>query len=372
MSFVPPQKSPGKPRVLVAPLDWGLGHATRCIPVIYELISQGAEPWLAGDGALVILLKKEFPDLPILPLRGYAVRYRKSGLGLAGSIMLQIPSILRTISYENEWLKKNVAEYHIDAVISDNRYGLYHETIPTVFITHQLRIMSPFGKWMTNQLQKINYSYINRFGECWIPDQPTENNFAGALSHPGKLPSVPSKYTGILSRFNLQKQEEKKEHVFISISGPEPHRTLFENKILEELNSFKGTVVIVRGLPEETSQPNSSGNIRIYNHLPTEEYAREISKAEWVIARSGYSTVMDLMKLQKKSVLVPTPGQTEQEYLGAWLEKNHLAASLSQKTFSLQTALEKAMAFKYSTLNVSGNLSEVVSDFLNRLKKRLS
>ena len=147
MSFDPAVKNAGVPRILVAPLDWGLGHATRCIPVIYELISQGAEVWIAGEGAPVVLLKNEFPNLHFLPLRGYRIRYANSRIGLLWTIIRQVPSILKSIKKENTWLRKVVEDYRFDAVISDNRYGLYHPSVPSVFITHQLQIKSPFGKF---------------------------------------------------------------------------------------------------------------------------------------------------------------------------------------------------------------------------------
>ena len=158
--------------------------------------------WLAGEGAQEKILREEFPSLPFLPLKGYRIKYGKSGL--TGKILLQVPSILRAIKEENKWLKEQVTKYGFEAVISDNRYGLYHKDIFSVFITHQLYIKSSLGKWTERILQKWNYKFINRFNECWVPDEERENNLAGELSHPVTLPMIPTKYIGPLSRFVRQ------------------------------------------------------------------------------------------------------------------------------------------------------------------------
>lgn len=357
------------PRVLVAPLDWGLGHATRCIPVIYELEKQGAEVWLAGDGPMVVLLKKEFPHLSLLHLSGYKIKYRRTATGLLWSMLLQAPSILRSIRAEHAWLEQAVSEYKFAAVISDNRFGLYHRSVPTVFITHQLRINTPFGNWFTGILQKKNYSYINRFSYCWVPDTASGTSLAGDLSHPAWLPSIPVNYTGILSRLKVLDQPVLKNHLFISISGPEPQRSILENKILNDIAHYRGTAVIVRGLPGEARMVPSTNDICIFNHLPAEDYNREMAKAEWVICRGGYSTILDLARLQKKAVLIPTPGQTEQEYLGKWLQQNQVFPFLTQNEFSLQKALQKTSGFSYQFPQENNNLSALVSDLLHSVRK---
>lgn len=342
------EKQRSKPRILVAPLDWGLGHATRCIPVVYELLAQNADVWLAGEGQQEALLMQEFPNLPFLPLKGYRVKYSRSPAGFLTRMFFQIPRLLSVIKSENEWLRKAVNEHGFDAVISDNRFGLYHSAVHTVFITHQLNIKSPLGKWSERFLQRNNYHFINRFTECWIPDQKEVNSFAGSLSHPVKMPSVPVHYIGPLSRLKRTGVAEKKRHLFISLSGPEPQRTILENRIIKEIGHYNGTATIVRGLPGRMSIIPSTNDIRFYNHLPTDEYNKEMEQADHVIARSGYSTVMDLMKLGKRSILIPTPGQTEQEYLADYLMEQKKAYCISQKQFSLNEALQAASKFDYA------------------------
>lgn len=335
-------------KLLVAPLDWGLGHATRCVPVIRDLLNNNCEVWLAGEGAQEKLLREEFPSLPFLPLKGYRIKYGKSGL--TGKILLQVPSILRSIKEENKWLKKQVSNHGFDAVISDNRYGLYHEKIFSVFITHQLYIKSSLGKWSEKILQQWNYKLINKFNECWIPDEEGENNLAGELSHPGKLPSIPVKYIGPLSRFTSFSPLGDggiRGHLLIILSGPEPQRTILENNVIDQIVNYPATATIVRGLPGEKNIIPSTNTIHFYNHLSTEELNTESMKAEFIISRSGYSTIMDIACVQKKSILIPTPGQTEQEYLADHLRKKQFAFCIDQKGFSLLKNIEEARNFEY-------------------------
>ncbi len=343
-------------KLLVAPLDWGLGHATRCIPIIKELLMNRCEVWLAGEGHQEVLLRKEFPDLNFIPLKGYRVNYADSGM--VAKILWQVPKILTAIKEENKWLKEQVIKYGFDAVISDNRYGLYHENIHSVFITHQLGIKSPFGKWSEKFLQKWNYKFINRFSECWVPDllagqagEEGENNLAGELSHPKFFPSIPVKYIGALSRFSFTPtvggDRGIKDHLLIILSGPEPQRSLFENIIVEQVAHYNGTATVVRGLPLANDILPSTNTIHFFNHLTADMLNEEMAKAEFIISRCGYSTVMDIAAMKKKSILIPTPGQTEQEYLARHLLKKGFAFCVNQKEFSLKQSIEKAKAFQY-------------------------
>ncbi|HET9429706.1 MAG TPA: glycosyltransferase, partial [Chitinophagaceae bacterium] len=268
------------------------------------------------------------------------------------------------------WLKKVVQDHAIDAVVSDNRFGLYHKKIPCIFITHQLKVKSPLGKWSERLLQKRNYRYINRFKECWVPDTPDDDNLAGELSHPGKKPGIPLYYIGPLSRFQYSSIPEEKNHLLFLLSGPEPQRTLFENRVVAEIAHYNGTAVIVRGLPGENRVIPSTNMIRFYNHLPTDMLSNEIGIAEFIISRSGYSTVMDMSAMKKKCVFIPTPGQTEQEYLAEYLEKKQFACFLHQHTFSLAACLEQAAQFKYRIAPPMGEpiLKKVIERFCNAIR----
>ena len=200
-------KNLAKIRILLGPLDWGLGHATRCIPLIREFQKQNIEVIICGEGPVSILIKQEFPEIKILPLQGYHIKYNANKKGFILKMILQLPKIYLAARREHQFLKKIVPQYQINGIISDNRLGFYHKNCSSVFITHQLRIQSGW-KWIDALIQKINYYFINQFNECWIPDVAKENNFAGKLSHPQRLPKIPLKYLGLLSRF-------KKKCVFL-------------------------------------------------------------------------------------------------------------------------------------------------------------
>jgi UDP-N-acetylglucosamine transferase subunit ALG13 len=376
-----PYQNGRQARILVAPLDWGLGHATRCIPIIRELLTQGCVVWLAGEGAQKELLTAEFPELPFLDLPGYRIRYAKTAGGLVWKMIQQGPKMQKAIRFENRWLKKVVAEHGFDFIISDNRYGLYHNSVHSVFITHQLLIKSSVGKWIEKYLQKRNYNYINRFSECWVPDTASENNLAGELSHPDSKPNIPIRYVGLLSRFTKKESfnpstslgisTEKKNHLLIILSGPEPQRSILEEKIINEISHYNYTATIVRGLPGSAAVIPSTNMIKFYNHLSAEALNGEMCAAEYVISRSGYSTVMDIATLQKKNILIPTPGQTEQEYLGIYLQKKGMAVTISQHDFTIEKALVIASAYPYQISAIANEqlLTKTIQQLLYQSEK---
>lgn len=337
-------------RVLVAPLDWGLGHATRCIPVIRGLIDAGCEVLVASEGAQRELLQQEFPAIRHLDLKGYRVRYSRYPVLLPLNLLVQIPRLLCRIGHEQKWLQRIIETENIQLVISDNRYGLYTSICPCIFITHQLRIRAPF-RWLENLLQKINYRYINRYTACWVPDMAGEVGLAGELSHPQRLPAVPVHYIGLPTRFRRATAEKKYDHCVL-VSGPEPQRTLFEKKVLAGLQQLPGRTLLVRGKPGSNEQLAAPEGVDIVNHLSTTDLQQALQQSELVIARSGYTTVMELMTLQKKAILVPTPGQTEQEYLATYLADKNLALSVKQSTLDLSLAIKARKNFPYQTLPV--------------------
>lgn len=335
-----------KKRILLAPLDWGLGHATRCIPLVRELLNHGADVVIAAEGPVLQLLQQEFPQLEFVPLRGYRIRYSKTKSGLIPAILFQLPGLLRSISREKKWLKKNAALLHIDAVISDNRYGLHHKTLPCIFVTHQLSIQTG-NTFFDRIVQRTNYRFINRFQQCWIPDAEGADNLAGQLSHPSKLPQIPVEYLGPLSR--LEKITAPVNYdLCVLVSGPEPQRSVFEDMMMKELEHFPGRCLFIRGLPgnkNTLTSPNKNTDIR--NHLTAQELSQAMASADMVICRSGYTTVMDLAALGKKAILVPTPGQTEQEYLARSLQQKGMFFSIAQKDFSLVSVLDAVKRFPF-------------------------
>lgn len=349
----------------MCPLEWGLGHATRCIPIIKELIAQGAEVLIGAEGATAALLRSEFPTLQFLPLMGYRVSYSRKKYFLPLHLIFQIPKIVLTIVSETRWLKKMIRTHNINAVISDNRFGLYNRSVHTVYITHQLLIKTN-NKLTERQAQKIHYRYIKKYNECWIPDD-REKGLAGVLSHPSHLPEN-AQYIGALSRF-VKHDAEIKYDLLITISGPEPQRTMFENIILNDLRSYEGKVLFVRGLPGGgDTQPESAEHHSIVNHLSAIEMNKAMESSGLVISRSGYTTIMDLVKLGKKAVLVPTPGQTEQEYLADHLMSMGWFYCVDQKNFSLLRVLHQASSFPFNIPSVNMEQYKIsVSKLMNKL-----
>lgn len=306
----------------------------------------------------------------MLDLPGYRIAYAQSGWELALKIVAQIPKLIQAVKDEQAWLEKVVEAEQIDAVISDNRYGLHHPGVHSVFITHQLRIKAPVSL-AEELLQEINYRYITRFDECWVPDAEGAGSLAGLLSHPPVLPNVPLRYVGLLSRFEPRPEGKIGSHLLILLSGPEPQRSLLEKIILDELTGYTKPVTLVRGLPGETASLPVHGNVTVFAHLPAAGLEEKIATAGLVIARSGYSTVMDLAVLQKQSILVPTPGQTEQEYLGGYLMQKGFAFCVEQKKFKLKNALELAAAFAYRPFpSVQNHLPACVASLVQTLNAK--
>ena len=344
-------------RILIAPLDWGLGHTTRCISIIRFFLDNGFSVIVASNSEQKAILQKEFINVEHLYLKGYEIGYTKHKNLFPLKLIAQLPKISFRIYSEHRWLQKTVDDYKIDVVISDNRYGLFTTKVPCIFITHQLTIKAPFG-WLEQLLQIINYSYINRFTQCWVPDYAGEKNIAGVLSHPIKLPKTPVNYIGPLARFKKENKAVISYQCCIILSGPEPQRTLLEEIILQQLPALKGNFLLVRGKLNAPPLEISLLNVTVHNHLNGMELQEAINTSAFVITRSGYTSVMELLALQKKSILIPTPGQTEQEYLGKQLMHHHLAYCVDQDNFNLTDALTIAKEFKYhlpspenSTLN---------------------
>lgn len=344
-----------KPKVLIAPLDWGLGHVTRCIPIIKELLNQECIVVAAVSGVQKIILAREIPDLTFVELPGYDVKYGKNRATTVFQLISSIPKILIRINREKAWLRAWASRERPDLIISDNRYGLYAPGVVSIFITHQLLIRTPLAIG-DRLLQRVNYAFIRRFSLCWVPDVDGKNGLAGDLSHPARLPEIPLRYIGWLSRFGEGNGERNGAAVdgkggvglLILLSGPEPQRTLLEKKILEQVVDHSGQVVLVRGLPGKTEwqgemkSGQAGDGVTIYNHLPAAELEVLIRGAGHVICRSGFSTVMDLMRLGKRAILIPTPGQTEQEYLGKYLAQKGWAFCVEQERFFLPDALAAA------------------------------
>jgi predicted glycosyltransferase len=349
-------------RILLAPLDWGLGHATRCIPIVRSLQENGHEVVLAADGAAAVLLSIEFPGIKIKVLKGYGIRYSKNA-SLFGSMLQQLPGILKSIRYEQQWLRELLKKEQFHLIISDNRPGFYSKQVPSVYITHQLLINSGKGKWLNGLLQQLHSRYMKNFHAVWVPDLAGKENLAGELAHPAK-PLVQPVYLGLLSRMQATACETKFD-LMILLSGPEPQRTILEEKLIDQLSPLSKSVLLVRGLPQKDSSTlQLPSHITIHNHLPTASLQEAIYSSQLIICRSGYTTLMDLIRLKKKAVLIPTPGQPEQEYLAKYMQQQQLFPFIAQADVSMQQTINTAENFSYRNPFTDGDFGyykEVIS-----------
>jgi len=335
-----------KLRILMAPLDWGLGHATRCIPIVRYLQEKHCEVVLASSGAQASLLTKEFPGIGIRQLDGYGIRYNSSS-SLFGSMAMQLPGVFTSIKKEHRWLDELLKKESFDFIISDNRPGFWNKRTHCIYITHQLLIHSGKGKRLNRLLQQLHARYMKNFNSIWVPDLEGNKNLGGELSHPAK-PIIQPTYLGLLSRFEKDKTVDPVSDLLILLSGPEPQRTILEQKLYHQLQSYKGNVLFVRGLPEQQKESLPFyEHISIHAHLPAQALQEAMVSAQLIICRSGYTTLMDLIKLNKKAMLIPTPGQPEQEYLAAYMQEQQYFPYLKQDAFDVHTAIQNANAFTY-------------------------
>jgi hypothetical protein len=329
----------GTERVLICPLGWGLGHASRVIPIISHLIKRGCTVIFAGDESSLTLLNIRFPKNQSIYFPSISVRFSKKG-SFFSLFVIALKVIKRTIS-ENRELQKIINQHKIDLVISDNRYGLYSEEIPSVLITHQLHIVFPKPfHWFESIGEWYVLRYANRFTECWVPDNPEGFRLSGELSQPNRLPGK-IKFIGLLSRFYGHKPVEviTTWDLVAIVSGPPPHRDIFESELVDIANRLNLKTLIIQGLPLE-SNGQVKGMATLAPHLPDGEMANAILSAKFVICRSGYSTVMDLLALGRNALLIPTPGQTEQEYLAEYFAKNRIFKKCIQSDLDKLTFLE--------------------------------
>jgi uncharacterized protein (TIGR00661 family) len=326
--------------VLVAPLNWGLGHATRCIPIIKSLQIEGYTPILASDGVALELLKKEFPTLKAYELKDLNITYAKKGFWFNFKIFIQLLKFLKSTKKEQKFLKTIVEKEDLKGIIADNRLGLYHNTIPCAIISHQLNVLSGKTTWLTSGLHR---KYLKKYNECWVPDNKLEPTLSGRLGHLDKE-KFKIRYLGVLSRFKKVNLKVIYD-VLIILSGPEPQRTFLEEIILKEFKAYSGNAVLVRGKVEDVQKKEKIDNILVYNFLKAKALETLIQQSNVIVARSGYTTLMDLAKLDKKALFIPTPGQSEQEYLAKRLESKGIAPFCKQHRFGLNQ-LKRIESFK--------------------------
>jgi len=326
---------------LVAPLNWGIGHASRCVPIIDALLAEGHHVFLASDGDAKKFLESQYPDLSVRDLPSYQITYPKAGFMFLWHMIRLVPKILKAIKKENKVLANWIPELQLDVVISDNRYGMYSRKIKSIILTHQVRVIVPFFEaFVCSRVRQM----LSNFDDVWVPDNGGLINLSGKLGH-SEVKGITPKYTGILSRMGASLSEQKPKNfpfqagfVLAVLSGPEPMRSYFERDLVKQFSSLNRDVVMVGGkLENQVTVKN--GNIYSMGFANSAQLKWLMQHSHGIICRSGYSTLMDLVTLRKTAIIVPTPGQTEQEYLGMYLKQHPVFVVRSQKNLKVAEAL---------------------------------
>lgn len=352
--------------ILVAPLDWGLGHATRCIPIINCLLECKCKVSVAGSGSSLELLKQEFPHLVFHELPAHKITYSSNRFFLI-NLILQTPRLVNSIRQERKELQRIVRANKVDAIISDNRYGCHASGVYSVLLIHQLNIILPPSlAWGKQLVDFIHHHCIKKFDACWVPDFPG-SIFSGRLSESKK---INARFVGLLSRFTVRDDTRKNGLIVGLVSGPEPQREIFEKLLISEFKKLNSPSLIVRGLPNQVREEVNEQSVRLISHAPAIELEKILAGAEIVIARGGYSTIMDLHALGKKQVIfVPTPGQTEQEYLADEMKRRDIAFTQAQDQFNLIVALEESKKYTgfVATAYPTNLLNQAIKDLLFKI-----
>lgn len=352
-------------QILISPLDWGLGHASRCIPIIRLFLEAGHIVTLAGSGRSLLLLQKEFPSLVSIELNGFSPKFKYSDY-LAIQLIWKLPEFISKIIKENRELKKLIKRFKFDLIISDNRYGLWNKNVKSIIITHQVMIKAPaFLRFAEYPLYLVSKFLINQFAECWIPDHKEPPGLSGDLSHKYPLPAN-AIFIGPLSRFSspvfIKSQRKAIAGITTIISGTEPQRSDFENLILKQFAGLDIRTTIISGKPESMEKARDEGNITILPYATVEETRTLIEESSLIICRSGYSSIMDMEALGAKALLVPTPGQTEQQYLAVLHQKNNKALWRKQNELNLKNDIAEALKCNGFTKNAANQGLKVLLD----------
>lgn len=375
-------------KVLVAPLDWGLGHATRCAPVVQEFLDKGCEVELAVVKSNALILREMFPKVRQRLAPSYNIVYPKHGYNMGLWLLKNSVHLKAVMRAEHHYAEEMVRRHHYDVLISDNRFAFYSKNAFSVYMTHQRRIAFPRAFRMFEPVgEKWHASIMAHYNEIWVPDLPEAPGYAGSLSHIASTPR-PLRFVGPLSRFakfiggdHLQKKDPmdkaesnqdnvKKDLGFVAvISGVEPARTQFEARLRFVLAQTPGHHVMILGKPSLGQKSWKEGNITFYSHLPSAEFAQMIRRAEWVISRGGYTTVMDMAVLGAKCIFVPTPGQYEQVILARDLAAAGYVRSIDENALTAEklASTMRQMVERLPKPNGSALLQRAVNEILRNV-----
>lgn len=295
--------------ILVAPLNWGLGHTVRCIPLIEACLKEGKTVFIASDGLALTFLQKEFPKLTSFQLPPYGITYPFRSI--VGNLIYHSPGIIKAVLNEHKEVKKIVESENITAIISDNRWGAFHKNTLNIIMTHQMNLVHKYS-WMARAGTIIHRNLMRGFDKIWIPDHKGEKALAPDLSHTN---SAKATYLGPLMTLKAQ-NSAKETDLAVILSGPEPRRTVLENQLLNILSEFCHLkIIFVRGTDQNIHSLSVSDHIQVLNLATRDQIAHIIASSRILVARSGYTTVMDTWHSDIFRIWIPTEGQTEQEYL---------------------------------------------------------
>lgn len=326
---------PTKKTILIAPLNWGLGHATRCIPIIEALLENNFKPIIATDGIALALLKKEFPNVRTLELPSYQIEYAEKGKNLKWKLFKNSFKTIKAIKQEKKIIERWIDKYAIDGIISDNRLGVFSNKIPSIYLTHQLNVVTGNTTWFSS---KIHQYFIKKHLECWVPDVLGIPNLTGKLGHL-EMTNLNIKHIGPLSRLHKRKIQ-KKYDLMIILSGPEPQRGILEEILKTEILNYSGKTIFIKGIVEKNQTKEQIEKVTFYNFMNSSELEQAFNESEIILCRSGYTTIMDLVQLEKKAFFIPTPGQNEQEYLAKKYKNEGLAPYAIQDDFKMENIQE--------------------------------
>ena len=331
--------------VLVAPLDWGLGHAARSVPLVRALQKLGYQVLLASAGDALALLRAECPDVPAYEMPDYGIRYPTGNM--AWNMLRQAPKLAVAVAREHFWLRRFVREHPVDLILSDSRFGCFHPAVPSILLTHQLEPLVPTPV-IGPIIQALYRAALHRFREIWIPDFPPPEDLAGRLAEAGAY-RIPVRHIGRLSRFTPGDFPitAPVTDLLVLLSGPEPQRTQLEQQLWPQLQGAGLRIHVVRGLPNHTAAdlvPDGLITVDRVLHGPALQAA--IAATRVVLCRSGYSTLMDLAVLRKPAILVPTPGQTEQLYLAERVRIRGWGVVQPQESLNFDEAWRQVQALR--------------------------
>jgi len=347
--------------------SWGLGHATRSLPVIRKLLEENNKVTIISSGRSLTLLQKEIGnDAEYIDIPDYPLLLSENARQFMAKSVVYWPVFIKRIGAGLQHLTKILRRKKYDLIISDARYDMYSKEIPSFFISHQMRIMNPLRiKMFESGSELFNLFFFNRFTGVIVPDYK-ENDLSGDLSHNlRRIEEDHLHYVGVLSDFTRKKTEKNIDYL-ISISGPEPQRSMLEEKLLSQVHQLDGTIAMTLGKTEKQAKMHKR-NITMYSFLTREKREELLNRAKMVIARSGYSTIMDLAVVGTKALMTPTIGQIEQEYLADYHNKKGTFYSVSQNEIHLARDVERAE--QTTGITRSCNVSKTVENIMDVISR---